>query len=282
MTLCLVGNHSLDSLEELAVEHFHEVENKELQLRDYVAAGQPLFDQESMGHLVKIVPIKDLRQLTVTWPGLPGSRHLWDGDPLAYISHVMGHEGPNSLLSELIKQDLASSLSSGSSTRCQSNFSGFSVTLNLTEKGVLMKEDVIRLIFAKLNAMRAGEGPPEYISQEKKVMSEINFQFVQRSPAMAYSKTRASALNNWNENAPNKVSIDEILFQPYSRASVWRPDEVKRYLDMLTPQACYIVHQSKGYESEDGLQVEPIYDTKFKKEPIPSELLEAWATAQPK
>ena len=103
MTLCLVSNHPLDRLEELAIEHFHEVENKDLKLKDFIATGVPLYDQEALGHLVKIVPIKDLRQLTVTWPGLPDSRHLWDGDPLSYIAHVVGHEGPNSLLSELIK-----------------------------------------------------------------------------------------------------------------------------------------------------------------------------------
>ena len=235
MSLCLVGNYPLDRLEELATEHFHEVENKDLQLKDFIAAGVPLYDEQSLGHLVKIVPIKDLKQLTVTWPGLPDSRHFWDGDPLGYISHVVGHEGPNSLLSELIRQDLASSLSSGSSTRCQSNFSGFSVTLTLTEKGVVEKEEVIRLIFAYLNAMRAGEGPPEYINEEKKAMSEINFQFVQRSSALPYSKTKASALNNWIEDTPNQHSIEELLHHPYSKYSVWRPEEVKRYLNMLTP-----------------------------------------------
>ena len=51
---------------------------------------------------------------------------------------------------------------------------------------------------------------------------------------------------------------------------------------MLTPQACYIVHQSKGYENEADLQTEPIYDTKWKREAIPSDLLESWAVAQAK
>ena len=34
-----------------------------------------------------------------------------------YLSHVLGHEGPNSLLSELIKASLATGLSAGSSAR---------------------------------------------------------------------------------------------------------------------------------------------------------------------
>jgi len=49
------------------------------------------------------VPEKDLKQLKITWPELPPAAHKWDSKPLNYISHVIGHEGPNSLLSELIK-----------------------------------------------------------------------------------------------------------------------------------------------------------------------------------
>ena len=125
--------------------------------------------------MVKIVPVLDLRQLNVMWPGLPDSRHLWDGDPLFYIANVFGYAGPNSLLSELIRRDLASGLLTGSSTRCQRQFSGFTVTLNLTEKGDAEKEEVLRLIFAYLNTIRAGEAPPEYFNEENRTMSEINF-----------------------------------------------------------------------------------------------------------
>jgi len=67
--------------------------------------------------MIKIVPVKDVKRLEIKWPMLPDSRHLWEGDPLAYISHLIGHEGKNSLLSELIKQDLATSISSGNYKR---------------------------------------------------------------------------------------------------------------------------------------------------------------------
>ena len=177
MSLCLVGNHSIDQLEELAVEHFTGIQNKNLTLKDFTK-GEPLFDEKTLGHLVKIVPIKDVRQLTLSWPQLPDSRHFWDANPLSYISHVIGHEGKNSLLSELIRQDLADGLQSGNKMRCQDNFSGFDITVNLTEKGVANKNEVIRLIFAFINKMKQTESPPKYIHDEKSRMSDINFQFL--------------------------------------------------------------------------------------------------------
>jgi insulysin len=69
--------------------------------------------------VIKIVPVKDVRRLELKWPMLPDSRHLWEGDPLAYISHLIGHEGKNSLLSELIRLDLATSISAGNYKRLQ-------------------------------------------------------------------------------------------------------------------------------------------------------------------
>lgn len=67
MALCLVGNHPVDKLEELAIEHFSEVVNKDLPDRDFTKED-PLYDETSLGHLTKIVPVKDLRQLTIDWP----------------------------------------------------------------------------------------------------------------------------------------------------------------------------------------------------------------------
>lgn len=46
---------------------------------------------------------------------LPFSEKLWRQKPMSYISHLIGHEGPNSLLSHLIKEGLAINLSASSS-----------------------------------------------------------------------------------------------------------------------------------------------------------------------
>ena len=62
-----------------------------------------MYDKSALGHIVQFVPIKELRMMSIKWPKLPSMKERWDGKPLNYISHVLGHEGKNSLLSELIK-----------------------------------------------------------------------------------------------------------------------------------------------------------------------------------
>ena len=101
MSLSLVGNHSLNTLEKFAREKFSDIVDKDLSLADL--SDDPMFDGNTLGHLVKFIPIKELKSLTIKWPKLPTTKDLWNGNPLNYLSHILGHEGENSLLSELIK-----------------------------------------------------------------------------------------------------------------------------------------------------------------------------------
>jgi insulysin len=86
---------------------------------------------------------------------LPDQRGNWKSKPLSYISHLVGHEGKNSLLSELIKQDLATGLSAGPMERLGGERSGFVINVSLTNKGVKEYQNVVRLVFAYLNKIKA-------------------------------------------------------------------------------------------------------------------------------
>ena len=57
------------------------------------------------------------------------------------------------MLSELIRQDLAVSLSSSNQPRLQETWSQFKIDITLTEKGMKEYEEVIRLVFAYLNKL---------------------------------------------------------------------------------------------------------------------------------
>ena len=91
----------MDELEKLAEETFSEVENKDLKLATY--EDDPMFGDDALGHLIKFIPIKEMRRITLKWPKLPPVKELWEGDPFRFIGYAVGHEGKNSLLSELIK-----------------------------------------------------------------------------------------------------------------------------------------------------------------------------------
>jgi insulysin len=70
------------------------------------------YDEKMMGKIIKLVPVKDKRTLEITWI-LDNQRPYYRSPPSKYVSHLLGHEGKGSLLSFLISQGLATSLSAG-------------------------------------------------------------------------------------------------------------------------------------------------------------------------
>lgn len=133
------------------------------------------FDSENgLGHIHMLIPLKDVKQMTLEWPMLPESRIHYQTKPVSYLTHVLGHEGPNSLLSTLISEGLVSSLSAGMHERLNAQKSGMKITYGLTSKGVTNWEQILKITFAFINKIRA-EKPQKYIFEEEKIMREINF-----------------------------------------------------------------------------------------------------------
>jgi insulysin len=99
----------------MAVRYFEGVENKSFELPDY--SKEKTFTSEGLGSVYKIVPHQEVNILKMVWPRLPDKRPFWKHKPLHYLKHLFGNKGPNSLLSELIKQELASNIVCGSISR---------------------------------------------------------------------------------------------------------------------------------------------------------------------
>ena len=114
-------------------------------------SGDVVFDEKhSFGRVFKIIPSKQIKTLSMRWT-MPVSRMASKKKSAHYLSHVFGHEGPNSLLSELIRASLATGLSAGSSARLNQSFDIFSITISLTDKGEKDYKRVMELVYMYIN-----------------------------------------------------------------------------------------------------------------------------------
>ena len=84
---------------------------------------------------MKYIPLKATKLFSIKWEGFDSTYKKGPGNALTYLGHVIGHEGKNSLLSFLIKEDLATNLMAGPSIRLQNTKCGFYIDITLTEKG---------------------------------------------------------------------------------------------------------------------------------------------------
>jgi len=92
-----------------------------------------------------MVPKKDTDKLIISW-NVPYCEKDFKTVPLAYFTHLVGHEGKNSLMSYLKKDGYVTSVSTGSSDRLETE-SCFNLSIELTKKGLANYEKVLEAVF---------------------------------------------------------------------------------------------------------------------------------------
>ncbi|KJE93448.1 insulin degrading enzyme, variant 1 [Capsaspora owczarzaki ATCC 30864] len=263
MTLSLVGPYSLDVLTELVTSKFSAVKNKKLAI--------PRFDThpygpEQVGEQLYVVPVKDLRYLQLLFP-LPSQLEHSASHPTSYMSHLIGHEGTNSILSYLKECALANGLSAGL-VNSHNGFSFFSIHIELTEKGLTATDDVVMAVFQYIAMMRA-RGPQEHIFQECKALGDLAFRFKDRQPPMGAASAIA---NNLHLYAPSRVLSGHDTYAAFD------PVLISTLTDLLTPQNLRLILTSQTLENVADQTLE-FYGARYKRERIPEAKLKAWSLA---
>ena len=119
MTLAIVAPQPIDELKTMAQQAFSGIPNNNVPKPETSWAGIRPFGAEnsiipSFGNVVEIVPVQDLRQVIVSWPIQYDSDDEREQEQLykttMYVAHLLGHEGPRSLLSYLKRKGWANSV----------------------------------------------------------------------------------------------------------------------------------------------------------------------------
>ncbi|EZA60071.1 insulin-degrading enzyme isoform X2 [Ooceraea biroi] len=261
MSLCVLGKDTLDELEDMVVNLFCDVRNKEVETSMW---PEHPFKDEQFRIKWYIVPIKDVRNLDITFP-LPYMQQYYRASPAYYISHLLGHEGKGSLLSALKARGWCNSLAAGKRSGAR-GFSFFSVVVDLTEEGIEHVDDIITLTFQYIYMLKK-EGPVERIYNEYKDIANMNFRFKEKSLPRNYVISMVLASQDF---PMNEVLTAERIF------TEWRPDLIDQILEYFTPQNIRVHVVAKAYKNIAD-ETEKWYGTKYKKETIPAEIINKWS-----
>uniref|UniRef100_A0A673X2A1 Insulin-degrading enzyme n=1 Tax=Salmo trutta TaxID=8032 RepID=A0A673X2A1_SALTR len=242
MGLCVLGRESLDELTTMVVKLFGEVENKNVPIPEF--PNHP-FQEDHLRQFYKVVPIKDIRNLYVTFP-IPDLQKYYKSNPGHYLGHLIGHEGPGSLLSELKSKGWVNTLVGGQKEGAK-GFMFFIINVDLTEEGLLHVDDIIFHMFQYIQKLRM-KGPQEWVFQE--------------------CKSNAS---------PIYYPLEEILAAEYLLEE-FRPDLIEMVLDKLRPEYVRVAVVSKSFEGQTD-KTEEWYGTHYKQEPISEEVIKKWGNA---
>ncbi|KYQ54450.1 Insulin-degrading enzyme, partial [Trachymyrmex zeteki] len=263
MSLSVLGKESLDELENMVVNLFCEVRNKEIEVPSW---PEHPFNDEHFRTIWYFVPIKDTRKLKVLFP-LPDMRQHYRSSPEDYVSHLFGHEGKGSLLSALKANGWCNFLVSGKHLAAR-GFSMFYILVDLTEEGIKHIENIVLLMFQYINMLKL-KGPIKWIYDECTDIARINFRFKEKSLPHTYVKCTVRALQ---EFPMNEVLCAQCIYPE------WRPDLIEEIMGYLTPQNVRIYVGAKAYENIAN-ETERWYGTKYKKVKVHKETMDMWNSA---
>ncbi|RNA20606.1 insulin-degrading enzyme isoform X1, partial [Brachionus plicatilis] len=259
MTVCLLGKENLDTLQQYAVEMFTEISNKNL---SQISFDPNPFGPNEFQTIKYVVPVKDIRQLALNWV-IPDYRDSYETNPPQYISHLVGHEGEGSLLSELKRKGWCNHLYAGSRREAR-GFQFFSIHLDLTEQGAENVDNIIKLAYQYLNMLRSQE-PVKWVFEEMINLGKIAFNFKDKERPISLVSSLSADLHTF--------SMDDILTANYYLKK-FDPESIKTLYEYLTPEKMRVTVISKKFAGKTDQQ-EKWYGTEFKMEKIPDEKIKA-------
>lgn len=272
MKLVVLGRESLDDLEEWAADLFAGVRNKDLGQNRW--EDETPFREEDLLTQCFAKPVMDSRQLDLSFPFID-EEYLFESQPSRYISHLIGHEGPGSIMSYIKSKGWANGLSAGAYPICPGTPGVFGCQIRLTEEGLKNYKEIVMVFFQYVSLLR--ESPPQqWIFEEQKGLADVDFKFKQKSPASRFTSKISSVMQT---PLPR-----EWLLSGYSRLRKFDPASIKAGIDCLRPDNFRMTVVSQQFPGA-WKEKEKWYGTEYTYEKIPADFLKEIkqaATSSPK
>ncbi|KAL0724770.1 hypothetical protein Bca4012_039369 [Brassica carinata] len=264
MHLVVYGKENLHKLQGLVEELFQEIRNTNKAIPRL--PGQPC-TPDHLQVLVKVVPVRQYHELTVSWPITPTIHH-YEEAPSKYLSHLIGHEGEGSLFHALKILGWATGLYAGEAGTMEYSF--FKVSIYLTDAGHEHMQDILGLLFRHIKILQHS-GVPQWIFDEISAISETSFHYQAKTHPISYatgisSKMRIYPTKHWLVGS--------------SLPSKFNPASVQKVLDELSPSNVRIFWESNKFEGQTD-KIEPWYNTPYSLEKITTETIQEWEQSAP-
>ncbi|XP_036410263.1 nardilysin-like [Megalops cyprinoides] len=268
MTLAVQSKESLDTLEEWVTEIFSKIPNNGQPKPDFSDMQNP-FDTPAFSKLYRVVPVRKVHALTITW-ALPPQEKYYRVKPLHYISWLIGHEGTGSILSLLRKKCWALALFGGNSeTGFDQNttYSIFSISITLTDEGFQNFYQVSHLVFQYLKMLQT-LGPQQRIYEEIQKIEANEFRYQEQTDPIEYVEDICENLQLFPKE--DFLTGDQLMFE-------YNPEVISAALTLLTPERANLMLLSPEHEGRCELK-EKWFGTQYSVEDIQQEWRDRWAS----
>ena len=265
MSLVICGREDVDILAGCATARFSEIKNNGSSMP--VEPRHPWGGADGYSGIQQwSVPVKDTRNVVISW-AMPEVRGQFASKPDRYLSHLMGHEGPGSILSCLKSKGLATDLMAGTFDS-EAGYSTFSVQVGLTEEGLSRVDEVVAITYAYVGLLRA-HGPLRWVYDETSCQAAVSFRFLNPSRPMSAATRLAQALL--------ELPVEKAVSGAHLTTE-WNPAAISELLALLTPENSRVRVSAKAVGDKCDRK-EQWYGTQFGQQPLTSAQVARWTSA---
>ncbi|MFQ5760007.1 MAG: insulinase family protein, partial [Acidiferrobacterales bacterium] len=245
MALVVLGREPIAVLRQWVNKKFSAIKNVDA---EPLHITEPVFAEGRLPARVDVVPLKDRRIMRLTFP-IPALPEFYRSKPMHYIANLLGHEGKGSLLSLLKKKGWVDSLSAGPQMSNRSAAT-LDVSMKLTKEGVPYTNDIASHVFQYLRLIQK-QGITQWMFDEQKRISEIDFRFQEKPAPISYVRSIASNLQIY--------PASDVLYGPYAMEK-YDPTLIRYFLARLTPDNVLVTVNAKGLQTN---MQDPWFDTAY-------------------
>ena len=273
MSICLLGEQDLDTLQSWVSELFSDMRNDGEAKTDHVSAGSPYAGQLPL--MVNTTQVREGKQLDLVFTIPAGIKRRYRKKSVEYVEELIGHEGAGSLFATLKLRGLADRISAGVGSgglADNSVCSLFTATIRLTDEGFERVDEVISLFFQYAEMMRR-TGPQEWSWRENRALRKIEFRFKEEEGAAEYTEMLAMTMR---KRSREDCLAGDYLYDDYD------PAEISTVLDAIVPSKClYIVSNSEFDAEQPGVERERWFNVPLVRTSVDAAKIASWEAADP-
>lgn len=242
MTLFVVTKNNTENIKKQIIETFSKIEHK-VTLENTQYFGNKIYDYPK---IIEVVPIKNIEKLTISWD-LPSYKHSPLRSPYRFLSHLLGHEGQNTIHHILCQKGYIASLFAGTDV-FQNDRCTFTISVVMTPIGVNNKEEILFTIieYIKLVKNCINFEHLEKLYNEQMTLDAFEFKYSIKNDSSERTLEYAKLVNTYDFN------LEDVLIIPYAKEN-FSPNVKKNLFDALnemTIEKSVILFVSKSYDGK--------------------------------
>ncbi|RKK76422.1 hypothetical protein BFJ71_g16954 [Fusarium oxysporum] len=187
------------------------------------------------------------REINLYFPFID-EEFIFATQPSRYINHLIGHEGPGSIMSYIRSKGWANGLNAGAYPMCPGTPGIFDMQVRLTEDSLKNYPEIVKIFFP-------------YIA----LMPDVDFKFKLKTPASRFTSRISSVMQ--------KTLPREWLLSGHSRLREFAPDQIEKAVAAIRPDNSCMVIVSRNYPGDWDWK-EKWYGTEYRHDKIPDDLMQ--------